>query len=184
VDLPRPLLRRASARLRYRGGQFFRGFHARLTPVEIAVVRSLLSPAELRLFLALEPRDRRHSYDLLRWLEVTAGSQKPAAALLKAALLHDVGKGRLRVWDRVAFVLLEHASPRFVDIMGSAQNAPEGLRWRRALWRLRHHAELGARALAGAGADPRVIALVARHTDLDAGGDDELARLIEADRAT
>ena len=176
-------LRRASARLRYRAGQFFRGFHARLTPNEIAVVRSLLSPAELRMFLALDPRDRRHSYDVLHWLQVTAGSRKPSEVLLKAALLHDVGKGRLRVWDRIAFVLLEHVSTRFVEMLGSAQEAPKGLRWRRALWRLRHHAELGARVLGEVDADPRVITLVAGHSRGDSGGDDELRRLIEADRA-
>ena len=183
MRLPREL-RRAGSRLRYRAGQFFRGFRARLSPVEIAVVRSLLNPPELRLFLGMEPRDRRHSYDVLRWLQVTAGSHKPSEQLLKAALLHDVGKGRLRVWDRVAFVLLEHISPRFVDVLGAAQDAPEGLRWRRALWRLRHHAELGARLLGGTNTEPRVIELVAGHTRLDAGGDNELARLIEADRAS
>jgi putative nucleotidyltransferase with HDIG domain len=183
VRFPRPL-RRATARLRYRARQFFRGFHARLSPVEIAVVRSLLSAPELRLFLALDPRDRRHSYDVLRWLEVTAGSRKPSGSLLKAALLHDVGKGRLGVWDRVAFVLLEHVSTRFVDILGSAKGEPEGARWRHALWRLRHHAELGARVLSEVGTDPRVIELVARHTGRDAGSDAELAQLIEADRAS
>lgn len=177
--MPR-LFRRTRARLRYRGGQFFHGFRARLVPSEIAVVRGLLSPAELRLFLAMDPRDRRHSVDLLRWLEVTAGSKRPSEALRRAALLHDVGKGRLWVWDRVAYVLLEAVSPRLADVLG----APEGARWRGALWRLRHHAELGARALAEVGTDPRVVALVAAHTDGFAREDPELARLIEADHAS
>jgi putative nucleotidyltransferase with HDIG domain len=174
------LLRRARVRVRYRGGQFFRGLRTRFSAQEMAAVRALLSPAELRIFLAMEPRDRRHSYDVLRWLEVTAGSQPPSDALRKAALLHDVGKGQLWVWDRVAFVLLEAASPRF----GSGFGAPHGSRWRQALWRLRHHARLGADMLTEAGVDTRVIELVAGHTGAGAGTDRELARLIEADRAS
>lgn len=179
MRLPPPL-RRVRARVRYRGGQFFRGFRTGFTTEELAAVRALLSPVELRLFLAMEPRDRRHSYDVLRWLEVTAGSQEPSDTLRKAALLHDVGKGRLGVWDRVAFVLVEAASPRLVDVLG----APGGSRWRTALWRLRHHARLGADALSQAGIDARVIELVASHTGASPSGDRELARLIEADRAS
>jgi putative nucleotidyltransferase with HDIG domain len=188
-------LRRARANVRYRAGQFFRGLHARLSPSEIASVRSLLSPAELRLFLAMEPRDRRHSMDVLRWLEVTAGSDKPSEALRKAALLHDVGKGRMRVWDRVAYVLMEGVSPRLVDFLGSPERpepgAGGGTRWRRALWRLRHHAELSARVLSEAGTDQQVVALVAAHIGDRPGAaaaassiDPELARLVEADRVS
>jgi hypothetical protein len=179
VRLPRPL-RRARARVRYRGGQFFRGFRTRLAPDEVATIRALLSPAELRLFFAMEPRDRRHSCDVLRWLEVTSGSDQPSEALRRAALLHDTGKGHLWVWDRVSFVLLEAVTPRLVDALGT----PRGAGWRGALWRLRHHAELGARLLAEAGAGPRVVVLVAAHTREPVPGDPELRRLIEADRAS
>ena len=150
----------------------------------MATIRTALAPAELRLFLAMEPRDRRHSYDVLRWLDVTSSSDQPSQALRKAALLHDVGKGHVWVWERVAFVVLEAASPRFVDVLG----APQGPGWRRALWRLRHHGELGARVLTEAGTDPRVIALIAWHTTerhpTDRSTDPELARLIEADHAS
>lgn len=144
------------------------------------MVRALLNPRELRLFLALEPRDRRHSYQVLRWLEVTSGPTPPSEVLRKAALLHDVGKGQLWVWDRAAYVLLEAVSPRLVDLLA----AQAGARWRRALWQLRHHADLGARVLAEAGSEPRVVALVRAHTDRAAAADPDLARLIEADRAS
>jgi len=40
-------------------------------------------------------------------------------ALLAAALLHDVGKGGIRLWERVAFVLLKAASPRLLERVAS-----------------------------------------------------------------
>src|SRR5690606_19210103 len=96
--------------------------------------------------------------------------------LLAAALLHDVGKGDLLVTERVVYVLLAAVSPRLIDLVGGP-----GPRWRNGIWRLRHHARLGAERLTEEGSSPRVIELVAAHTDGDATGDDELARLQAAD---
>lgn len=143
-------------------------------------MRGLLESGELQLFAAMHPRDRRHSVDVLRWLEVTAGSVPPSAELKRAALLHDVGKGDLTLIDRVAFVLMSALSPRVVLAIGR----PQGRRWRRALWTLHHHASLGADRLAAAGSDPRVVTLVRGHTNAGHTPDDELARLIEADQAS
>ena len=46
---------------------------------------------------------------------------------------------------------------------------------------LRHHARLGAALLAAAGADSRVIELVARHTEASPADDAALARFIALD---
>lgn len=173
-------LRRFASHARYRVGQVTRGFHSTLAPAEVARIRELLSPTELAMFAAMHPRDRRHSFEVMRWLEVTAGSVPPSRDLAVAALLHDVGKGPLELWDRVAFVLLMAASPRAVDALA----APRGLACRRALWRLRHHAVLGAARLREAGTSPRVAALVEAHTSEGPSEDPDLARLIEADRAS
>lgn len=178
----------------YRVHQFLRGFRTTLAPDEIALVRAHLTGAEQALFTAMEPRDRRHSVDLMHRLGAGA-----SAELLAAALLHDVGKGRLCVWDRVAFVLLG-ALGRGVRERLEAQR---GGHFSRALWRLEHHARLGAALLEGIGTHPRVVSLVARHTDAGAAGaggagradgedegdgedeaDGELARLIVADGET
>jgi hypothetical protein len=162
----------------YRSGQFFRGFRWALAPEEIRTVSSLLTERELLLFTAMQGRDRRHSMDMVRWVARHA----PEAAtddLLAAALLHDVGKGSLIVWDRVAFVLLGAVSPSLRRWAGR----PDGWRWQRALWRLEHHAGLGAEMLAAAGTRPRVRDLVARHKDASAGGDEALALLMAADGA-
>ena len=165
------------ARARYRARQFARGLRPALTPAEVTQARARLSPAEWALFLAQEPRDRRHALDLHRaLLEVGAGD-----ALLAAALLHDVGKGPLHVWQRVAFVVLEAGAPA----LARALEAEAGPGWRHGLWRLRHHAHLGAAMLAAAGSAPRVVALVAGHAgegpSAQLDGDAELSLLIALD---
>lgn len=165
-------LGRALARARYRAGQFTRGLRSAVSPAEIEAARAHLSPAEFALFLAAGARDRRHSVDLfeaLRDLDATAPE-------LVAALVHDVGKGRLQTWHRIAFVLL-NATPA----LGRVVEAEQGASWRQALWRLRHHAELGAGILEVAGSDARVVTLVRGHTGAQPADDAALARFIDLD---
>lgn len=163
--------RRALARARYRVRQFTRGLRSALSPAEIEAARAHLSPAEFALFLAAGSRDRRHSVDLFEALRDLDATEPE----LVAALVHDVGKGRLQVWHRVAFVLLSAAA------LGRAVEAERGAPWRQALWRLRHHAELGARILEVAGSDARVVALVWGHTGVPPADDTALARFIDLD---
>lgn len=174
------VLRRALGRARYRTGQVTRGFQTALAPHEVARARELLGDDELALFAAMHPRDRRHSFDVLRWLDVTSGSQPPSRNLQRAALLHDVGKGPITLGDRVAFVLLGAISPRLVDAIAGR----EGARWRRGLWALRHHAAIGAACLRARGTEVRVVELVAAHANPTPGADLELGRLMEADAAS
>ncbi len=169
-------LRGVPARARYRVRQFTRGVRSTLAPVEIEAARAHLAPAELALFLGAEARDRRHSVDLFEALREVGASESE----LVAALLHDVGKGRLQTWHRVAFVLLNAAGVRLEAEGAAGQDG-----WRQALWRLRHHAALGATLLEAAGSDARVVQLVRRHTDALSDGaaedDPALARFIALD---
>lgn len=164
-------------RSRYRAAQFLGGLRTVLTPSEVALAHDVLRPPELLLFAAMEPRDRRHSMNVLQWL--LAGDPRTSAPLRTAALLHDLGKGRLWAIERVAFVLLEALDSKLVDALARA----EGPRWRQGLWRLRHHAPEGACILEAVGTDPHVVALVAAHADSSPSDDLEHERLREADRA-
>jgi hypothetical protein len=160
----------------YRARQFFRGFHPVLTAGELAIMRAVLNEHERALFIAMEPRDRRHSMDMVHWLHARIA---PSRELLAAALLHDVGKGRVLVYDRVAFVLLGGISAVLRRRAGAARRG----RFRQALWRLEHHAALGAERLAGI-SDPRVVFLVASHLDGGAySSDADLRWLTAADSA-
>ena len=169
-------LRHAASRARYRTLQYAKGVAARVSPEEAATVRGLLTPAECALFLAMQRRDQRHSLDLFHAL---AAEDAPRDSLV-AALLHDVGKDELHDWQRVAFVLLEAVRPG----LGRRLEAESGAAWRMGLWRLRHHARLGAARLAAAGCAPRVIQIVAAHTGAPPADDAEVARFIEWDSRT
>jgi hypothetical protein len=162
-------------RVLYRARQFFRGLRPALTACEVLLVDRALSPAQRKLFLAMDARDRRHSVDIVAWLEARTS---PSADLVTAALLHDVGKGHLGATARIAYVLLG------VVPLGLRTGLlrPEQSGFQGDLWRLEHHAALGARRLNGT-ASPRVIALVEAHTRPDLAADDELSWLIAADNA-
>ncbi|MBM4410157.1 MAG: HD domain-containing protein [Chloroflexi bacterium] len=169
-------VRHVLTRARYRARQYTKGLAARVRPEEVATVRGLLSPAEFALFLAMQRRDQRHSLDLFHALSAEGASRDS----LVAALLHDVGKDELRDWQRVAFVLLEAVRPG----LGRRLEVESGPPWLAGLWRLRHHARLGAERLAAAGCAPRVVELVAGHTSPPPADDAELARFIEWDSRT
>jgi hypothetical protein len=165
-----PTLHRAPYRVR----QFVHGLRPHLSPAEAAEARSRLSETEFSLFLGAEPRDRRHSMDLFHLLRAEGASDDA----LVAALVHDVGKGRLAAWHRVAFVLLDAATPG----LARRVEAERGAGWRRALWRLRNHAALGAELLAQAGSSARTVELVRAHTSPAAEArDGEIARFVRAD---
>ncbi len=159
-------------RARYRAWQFTHGLRPFLAPREIEEARAHLSPAEFALFLDADARDRRHSVDLFEALRDAGVGESELAA----ALVHDVGKGRLRTWHRVAFVLL-----RVTPLLAGRLEVEHGAPWQRALWRLRHHARLGAERLEAAGSEARVVELVRRHTDAPPADDEALARFIEFD---
>ena len=166
----------AASRAWYRARQYTKGIAARVRPEEAVTVRGLLSPTELALFLRMQRRDQRHSLDLFHALAAEGVSHDA----LVAALLHDVGKDELHDWQRVAFVLLEAVRPG----LGRRLEAESGPAWRTGLWRLRHHARLGADRLATAGCAPRVVEIVAAHTGAPPLDDAEVARFIAWDSRT
>ena len=159
----------------YRARQVLWGLRRGIAAPDREAVLALLSPAELRLFDAMEPRDQGHAVRTLRWLErARAGAGRD---LRVAALLHDVGKGRLALWHRVAYVLLAALPGAPLDRL-----CRPGVGARGALWRLRHHDALGGALLREAGSAPRVVELVERHlTPRTAADDPDLRALIEAD---
>lgn len=169
-------------RAQYRARQFFRGFRTTLTAGEIATMRALLTDEERALFLVMTPRDRRHSMDMVHWLHAHGAAAAPASGeVLAAALLHDIGKGRLWVWDRVAFVLLGAVDAYRGGGLRARLAVEDGGRFPHALWRMEHHARLGAERLGGS--RPSVAWLVAHHTDLAAPASVDLALLMAADAA-
>lgn len=148
---------RAASRAVYRGRQFLGALRPRLDPALRDEALAILSERERALFLQMTLRDQQHCLAVFATLRARGHDDRD---LLAAALLHDVGKGRIALWHRVAFVLLE--STPLLDRLASdeGQAWPQVGGWRHALYRCRHHPTLGAKLAEDAGASPRTIALI------------------------
>lgn len=143
----------------HRVAQFIGHLTARVDPGEIERARPLLPDAAWALFTQMPVADRRHALDVAARL-VATGQRDPD--LLAAALLHDVAKGhRMRLWHRVAGVLLEVAAPRALARLASPDHGSWGYPFHLYL----HHAALSADAALSAGSSPRTAAFIRGSTD-------------------
>ena len=158
----------------YRSRQFFGSVRPRVDAALRDEAFRLLNDAQRALFSSMTVRDQQHCLAVYEHLRAR---DERDAGLLVAALLHDAGKGRIALWHRVAYVLLAATSPRALDGLARPGDGPS---WREALYRCRHHAELGAQLAAGAGCSPVTVALIRE----DVGAPREhLAALHAADEA-
>lgn len=162
-------------RVAYRARQFLGAVGARPDSTHREIVASSLSAEQQRLFYSMTARDQRHCLDVYHAL-CRQGCRDDD--LLLAALLHDVGKGPVRLWHRVAYVLLKAASPRLVERAARS----DGRGWRRAMALLRHHAAEGAALVEKAGAPAAVVELIRRH-EAPGPADARLVLLRSADEA-
>lgn len=143
----------------YRVRQFFWALGARMSPAAWVEIKALLTPEQVDLFRRMPRYDQRHSLRVMHTLRA-AGHRQPE--LLAAALLHDVAKssGPLRLWHRVAIVLLRAVSPRW---LARLSREVEPGHWRYPFCAHRKHAEIGARWAASAGCSPLAVWLIAHH---------------------
>lgn len=138
----------------HRVGQFIGHLTARVQPDETELARRMLPEAAWTLFAGMPVADRRHGLDVVARL-LAAGHDDPD--LLAAALLHDAAKGdRLRLWHRMAGVLLEALAPRSLARLGSRD--PRS--WRHPFYLYLHHAGLSADAARAAGCSERTVAFI------------------------
>ncbi len=157
----------------YRVWQFRRAVGARPSSTDATLLARYLSGGERRLFETTSPRDQRHHVETLRLL---CREGAPSRELARAALLHDVGKGYIRLHERVLYVLLAAGAPPLLRRL--ARRDGRGLRG--ALYRIHHHAHLAVDLLRPVGVTARELELIARHHQ-SPHDDDELRRLIRAD---
>jgi hypothetical protein len=131
--------------------------------------RRRLEPAEYRLYLTMDPRDRQHACQIAR--KVLARRPQASDALVRAALLHDVGKAD-RPYNPLHRILAHLYAP--ADLPAEPRLA--GLR---GAWQARlHHHRYGAAAIRRAGGGDDVASLVERHHD---PADDPEALLLKDD---
>ena len=164
---------RLASRALYRSRQFFGSVRPRVDEVLREQAFALLNDSQRTLFSSLTTRDQQHCLDVYNALREKGHDDND---LLIAALLHDAGKGKIGLWHRVAFVVLETMSPRLLDQFA---RPGDGGDWRQALHRCRNHPELGAELARQAGSSERVVTLISEH-----GADDrQMAALKAADES-
>jgi hypothetical protein len=136
--------------------QFLAAVRARVSDDEMAVLERHLAPSQQDLFRAMSPIDQRHCFDVFNTL-LRQGHSEPD--LFRAALLHDVGKRGIRLWHRVAGVLLEALWPTLLERL--AVNRPQS--WLYGLYIYRFHADLSAELAERGGCSPSVVELIRGH---------------------
>lgn len=138
----------------HRVAQFFGHLTARVSATDEELARGILPAGAWPLFDGMPVADRRHGLDVVARLLAAGRDDRD---LLAAALLHDAAKGhRMRVWHRVAGVLLEAASPRLLGRLAS----PDPASWRHPFHLYLHHAGLSADAALAAGCSARTAAFI------------------------
>ena len=149
----------------YRVWQFWQSLKNGPKPDDWLKAQEILSSAELELFKTLPVPDQNHSLRVLRSLE-SAGEEDPD--LLKAALMHDIGKTLhpLRRWERVFYVLLGWLLPKTAQAWG--EKDPRGIH--RSLVVIKKHPEWGADLADKAGSSRRVVWLIRNHETEDLTG--------------
>lgn len=140
------------SRARHRAGQFFGALRPRIDAAHRTDAYRYLDGDQRRIFEGMMLRDQQHGIEVMRRVRAAAGDDPP---LCLAALLHDCGKGHVRLWQRVAHVLLGAAPALRARV--ASERGPE---WRRAFWRLLHHPRLGAEMVAATRADPDAVRLI------------------------
>lgn len=143
--------------------QFVQALGAQETFADQMYVRQALEPEEAGLFFAMTKLDRCHSLRVARdALRLARGRGFDEQLLVKAALLHDVGKGgEVPLWYKVGCVLLESLAPGYAQNLAD-KDAPRGS-LRRALYVYFNHGALGAEKLEALGSDWRIVWLAANH---------------------
>ncbi len=143
-------------------------FHPEVGADERSALEAWVTPAQLRLFDAMHPADRRHGLDVVVALREAGATERD---LLLAGLLHDCGKGRrIRLVHRVTWSLSQRYGAWILRPAIHMPTFPAGLA------RLRDHAELSARLATEAGSSERTVELI-RHQETPI---DDAGRLLQA----
>ncbi len=147
----------------HRALRFMRAGDTAVDQVELMWAVSQLRPEERPLFSAMSPVDQAHSVRVARLVDAGRGDLDAPPDdpwILRAALLHDVGKacvplgrigralGTLSAWAGVGPLLRSRAVPP--SRLGRVAEYTR-------------YPELGATLLRGAGSDPRVVAWAEEH---------------------
>ncbi len=130
------------------------GFLPFLSQPDDDLAQRILSAKEYQLYLSMDKRDREHATLVTKAL--IQRYPEASARLLRAALLHDIGKSQLGFC----------AAARILVHLYTPSNLPASPRLKglRGMWQQNlHHASYGAELILETGGCPDVAEIVARH---------------------
>ena len=141
------------ARAMYRTRQFVGALRPVVRRSELREAEAVLGRQLMTLFASMSGRDQRHCLDVYEKLRASGCED---SEVLTAALLHDAGKGslagkRVRLWHRVAYVLLENGPSTAMKVASAGS---------RGIATLRDHGERGAVLADAFGASAEVVHLL------------------------
>ena len=145
----------------YRVWQFWQIVAARpFSDDALAEVSEILTEPQLALFQQFDWNDQWHSYRVMKMLQAAGHDNHD---LLVAALLHDVGKTRVKVsvWQRSLIVAGHAFSAERVTKWGNS----EAVGWKRPFVVKAQHPVWGAQMAEAAGTHPQAVSLIRRHQD-------------------
>jgi hypothetical protein len=144
--------------LTYRVWQFWQSFKPDLSQKDLDRIRLYLSPVEIVSFTKMPAPDQNHS---IRVMNSVLDTGKNDEDLIKAALLHDIGKGlhRLSRWERVFAVMVGGFFPGLATTWGKGE--PVG--FKRPLVIIQQHPDWGSELAAGAGCSEDLVWLIRNH---------------------
>jgi len=144
--------------LTYRIWQFWQSFKPALSQKDFDRIRLYLSPVEIVLFTKMPVPDQNHSIRVFNTVLDTGENDED---LIKAALLHDIGKGLhpLRRWERVFAVMVGGLFPELALTWGKGKP----ISFRRPLVIIHQHSDWGAELAAGAGCSDDLVWLIQNH---------------------
>ena len=161
--------------------QFYRALTARITPEDKDLVAEKLPLAAQQLFYAMHPADQYHALHVARtsmilWQQQPSGDK---ALLLRAALLHDVGRvqGDMNIMGKVAAVLLKHYFPAKAKQLGETGKGWLG----HIMYVYYQHPEIGAMKLENIGMTAEAALIRCHHAPAAENEPPELKLLRAAD---
>ena len=146
--------------------QFYNALTAKFNFADVLYVRARLNDSEAQLFFQMGIAEQVHAVNTAKAVEKLlekAVKSVDRKILLKAALLHDVGKikGSMKLWHKSACVLFDEFCPCKAQRLASFEQPKGSLAY--ALYVYYHHPRIGARKLEKISGGYRLCALVRFH---------------------
>ncbi len=161
--------------------QFYRAVTASISPADKNWVAKHLPQEAQTLFYAMHPADQYHVLHVARtamklWEKAPVGDRE---LLLRAALLHDVGRvrGDLDIFGKVWAVLLKHYLPAQAQALAQSDKGYLG----HIMYVYYHHPEIGAQKLEAIGMVQEAAIIRYHHAPPTTNEPPELALLRAAD---